>query len=50
MTEGLADEYNRATDKHVTLYNIWAEGGSGLLITGNVQVDRRCVNQLAQAF
>lgn len=40
MTEGLADACNRATARHVTLYRRWAEGGAGLLITGNVQVDR----------
>lgn len=41
MTEGLADARNRATERHVTLYQRWAEGGAGLLLTGNVQVDRR---------
>lgn len=41
MTEGLADAYNRATSAHETLYRRWAEGGAGLLITGNVMVDRR---------
>jgi 2,4-dienoyl-CoA reductase-like NADH-dependent reductase (Old Yellow Enzyme family) len=41
MTEGLADPLNRATGRHVTLYRKWAEGGAGILITGNVQVDRR---------
>ena len=41
MTEGLADARNRATERHVTLYRRWAEGGAGLLLTGNVQVDRR---------
>ena len=41
MTEGLADEENRATERHVTLYRRWAGGGAGLLLTGNVQVDRR---------
>ena len=41
MTEGLADEHNRATKRHVTLYRRWAEGGAGLLLNGNVQVDRR---------
>ncbi|WP_026296027.1 NADH:flavin oxidoreductase/NADH oxidase family protein [Aromatoleum toluclasticum] len=40
MTEGLADAMNRATERHETLYRRWAEGGAGLLITGNVQVDR----------
>lgn len=41
MTEGVADGYNRATDRHVTLYRRWANGGAGTLLTGNVQVDRR---------
>ena len=41
MTEGVADACNRATDRHVTLYRRWAEGGSAVLLTGNVQVDRR---------
>jgi len=41
MTEGLCDEYARATKKHVTLYSAWAKGGCGLLVTGNVQIDRR---------
>ncbi|MCB2096949.1 MAG: NADH:flavin oxidoreductase/NADH oxidase family protein [Parvularculaceae bacterium] len=41
MTEGLADETNRATPRLDALYHRWAEGGAGLLITGNVQVDRR---------
>jgi 2,4-dienoyl-CoA reductase-like NADH-dependent reductase (Old Yellow Enzyme family) len=40
MTEGLADGMHRATDKHERLYRQWSEGGAGLLITGNVQVDR----------
>ena len=41
MTEGLADSFNRATDRHVELYRRWASGGAGALLTGNVQVDRR---------
>lgn len=40
MTEGLADPRNGATERHVRLYRRWAEGGIGLQITGNVQVDR----------
>ncbi|MEP5263481.1 MAG: NADH:flavin oxidoreductase, partial [Nitratireductor sp.] len=43
MTEGLGDPFNRATSGHVRLYRRWAEGGAGMLLTGNVQVDRRCV-------
>lgn len=41
MTEGLADAHNRATPRHVTLYRCWARGRAGILLTGNVQVDRR---------
>jgi 2,4-dienoyl-CoA reductase-like NADH-dependent reductase (Old Yellow Enzyme family) len=41
MTEGLADEEDRATERHVRLYRRWSEGGAGLLLTGNVMVDRR---------
>jgi 2,4-dienoyl-CoA reductase-like NADH-dependent reductase (Old Yellow Enzyme family) len=40
MTEGLADPFSRATAELERLYRIWSEGGAGLLITGNVQVDR----------
>jgi len=41
MTEGVADAKNRAGPRHATLYRRWAEGGAGLLLTGNVQIDRR---------
>src|SRR5512139_2669403 len=39
MTEGVADRHWRATPRHETLYRTWSEGGAGLLLTGNVQVD-----------
>ena len=41
MTEGAADTHNRATPRHVRLYSRWAAGGAGVLLTGNVQVDKR---------
>jgi 2,4-dienoyl-CoA reductase-like NADH-dependent reductase (Old Yellow Enzyme family) len=41
MTEGLGDPRNRATARHVKLYRRWANGGLGLLLTGNIQIDRR---------
>lgn len=41
MTEGLADKYNMPTPELNSLYKTWSKGGAGLLITGNVQVDRR---------
>lgn len=41
MTEGIASPDNRATPALEALYGRWADGGAGLLVTGNVQVDRR---------
>ncbi|MDP9084451.1 MAG: NADH:flavin oxidoreductase/NADH oxidase family protein [Pseudomonadota bacterium] len=40
LTEGLADPMNRATRQLEHLYRRWSEGGAGLVITGNVQIDR----------
>jgi 2,4-dienoyl-CoA reductase-like NADH-dependent reductase (Old Yellow Enzyme family) len=41
MTEGLGDPRNAATARHVRLYERWAKGGLGLLLSGNIQIDRR---------
>lgn len=41
MTEGLATPLGSPTPRHATLYEKWARGGAGLLITGNIQVDGR---------
>ena len=38
MTEALADSLNRPTLELSRLYERWSQGGSGLLITGNIQV------------
>jgi 2,4-dienoyl-CoA reductase-like NADH-dependent reductase (Old Yellow Enzyme family) len=40
MTEGLADPLGRPSPDLINLYRRWAEAGCGLLITGNVPVDR----------
>ena len=40
MTEGLADARGRATPGLVRLYEKWAAGGVGLLVSGNVAIDR----------
>jgi len=40
LSEGLGDRDNSPDERIVTLYRRWAEGGYGLLITGNVMVDR----------
>jgi 2,4-dienoyl-CoA reductase-like NADH-dependent reductase (Old Yellow Enzyme family) len=39
MTEGLADIYGRATGELDRLYLAWGDGGSGLLLSGNIQID-----------
>jgi 2,4-dienoyl-CoA reductase-like NADH-dependent reductase (Old Yellow Enzyme family) len=41
MSELLADTRNRATAAHQTLYGAWAKDGPGLMLTGNVQIDRQ---------
>jgi 2,4-dienoyl-CoA reductase-like NADH-dependent reductase (Old Yellow Enzyme family) len=40
MTEGLGDALNRSTVRLERLYRRWAASGIGLLITGNVHIDR----------
>lgn len=45
MTEGLADPWLRATGELATLYRRWSEGGAGLLLTGNVMIDRRVMER-----
>ena len=39
MTEGLADPSGAATEALARLYGIWSDGGAGLLLSGNVQID-----------
>jgi len=41
MTERLADSRNRPTARHERLYKMWSDGAAGMLLTGNVQIDRR---------
>lgn len=41
MSEGLADPSNRVSDDLLRLYQRWAANDYGLMITGNVQIDRR---------
>ncbi len=41
MSEGMADPLGRPTPALARLYRRFAEGGAGLLITGNVMVDGR---------
>lgn len=39
MTEGMADVLGRPSAELERLYRAWSEGGAGLLLTGNVQID-----------
>jgi hypothetical protein len=48
LTEGLADAMNRATERHVRLYGRWAAGGAAVVVTGNVQIDRRYLERAGQ--
>jgi 2,4-dienoyl-CoA reductase-like NADH-dependent reductase (Old Yellow Enzyme family) len=45
MTEGVADAQLRPTPRHDVLYRQWSEGGAGLLVTGNVMIDRRVLER-----
>jgi 2,4-dienoyl-CoA reductase-like NADH-dependent reductase (Old Yellow Enzyme family) len=40
LSEALGDGDNSPDDRIVTLYRRWAQGGYGLLITGNIMIDR----------
>lgn len=48
MSEQLSDRANSPTVQIERLYERWAAGGSGLVITGNVMVDRRHVGEPRQ--
>jgi 2,4-dienoyl-CoA reductase-like NADH-dependent reductase (Old Yellow Enzyme family) len=41
LSEALGDSDNLPDDRLATLYRRWGQGGYGLLITGNIMVDRR---------
>ena len=45
MSETLATYANQPTTKLAELYRRWAESGIGLLITGNVMIDRRALGE-----
>ena len=45
MTEGLASPHLQPTERHERLYGTWSDGGAGLHLTGNVMVDRRCLER-----
>lgn len=45
MSEALGTVDNHMTPQLVNLYDRWAKGGTGLLISGNVMIDRRALGE-----
>jgi len=45
MSEQLGTIKNAPTEKLVTLYSAWANGGTGILVTGNIMIDRRALGE-----
>ncbi|MBL8882380.1 MAG: NADH:flavin oxidoreductase/NADH oxidase family protein [Hyphomicrobium sp.] len=45
MSETLGSYDNRPTEKLIPLYRRWATSGIGLLITGNIMIDRRALGE-----
>ncbi len=43
MEENMCDANHAPSDALLRLYQAWAEGGAGLILTGNVMVDRRAM-------
>ncbi|MEM6321839.1 MAG: NADH:flavin oxidoreductase/NADH oxidase family protein [Bacteroidota bacterium] len=41
LTERLADPSHLPNEQHLKLYETWAKGGAGLLLSGNILVDER---------
>lgn len=44
-SETLATYTNNPTEKHIRLYKRWAASGVGLIITGNIMIDRRALGE-----
>lgn len=47
MEENMADGDHAPSVELISLYRAWAEGGSGLIITGNVMIDARAMTGAA---
>ena len=45
MSEQLGDGHNAPTPQLMQLYRTWASGGTGLLVTGNVMIDRTALGE-----
>ncbi|WP_322789476.1 NADH:flavin oxidoreductase/NADH oxidase family protein [Salinicoccus hispanicus] len=45
MSETMANNRNQPNEKHMRLYHAWAKGGAGVVVTGNVMVDRNALGE-----
>jgi 2,4-dienoyl-CoA reductase-like NADH-dependent reductase (Old Yellow Enzyme family) len=45
MSETLGTYDNRPTKRHAKLYGRWASSGPGLILTGNIMIDRRALGE-----
>ena len=45
MSEALGTISNSPTDSLVTLYEAWAMGGTGVIVTGNIMIDRKALGE-----
>nr|WP_013933287.1 NADH:flavin oxidoreductase/NADH oxidase family protein [Pseudoalteromonas sp. SANK 73390]CBK62735.1 tmlC [Pseudoalteromonas sp. SANK 73390] len=44
MSEQLGDKSHNPTDKLATLYQLWAHGGAGISVSGNIMIDRTAIS------
>jgi 2,4-dienoyl-CoA reductase-like NADH-dependent reductase (Old Yellow Enzyme family) len=45
MSENNADKGGRPSERLIKLYEKWGEGGTGILISGNVMMDSKALNE-----
>ena len=45
MSENMATSDHRVNQKFISLYRRWAQGGAGLLISGNIMIDHRALGE-----
>lgn len=45
MSENMSPKHHGPTDAIIHAYQRWADGGSGLLLTGNIMVDRKAIGE-----
>ena len=50
MSEGLGYKNGAPKPELSTLYGIWADGGIGISVTGNVMVDKRALGEPGNVY